>query len=229
VARSYVVTGAGRGIGRAIAERVLGDVHCSVGPDDHPDAHTVVVLDRDAAALDWVRDHPASARLVVVAGDASDEAVVANAADLAEAAAPLAGWVNNAAVFRDAWLHEVPARRVIDLIALNLDPVVVGCATAIRRFLAAGSGGAIVNVSSHQAQRAVRGALRRPAVPAGSGRTRADPKRLSCAASARADRPDDGGGRRGGYLLSDQASFVNGVLLHVDGGRAAQRGDPEEG
>jgi NAD(P)-dependent dehydrogenase (short-subunit alcohol dehydrogenase family) len=113
VARSYVVTGAGRGIGRAIAERLLGDVH--------PDVHTVVVLDRDAAALNWVRDHPASARMVAVAGDASDEAVAERAADLAEAAAPLAGWVNNAAVFRDAWLHEVPARVVIDLIALNLD------------------------------------------------------------------------------------------------------------
>jgi NAD(P)-dependent dehydrogenase (short-subunit alcohol dehydrogenase family) len=38
-------------------------------------------------------------------------------------------------------------------------PVVTGCAVAVRRFLAAGRGGAIVNVSSHQAQRAVRGAL----------------------------------------------------------------------
>ena len=37
--------------------------------------------------------------------------------------------------------------------------MVVGCATAIRRFLAAGTGGAIVNVSSHQVRRAVRGAL----------------------------------------------------------------------
>jgi NAD(P)-dependent dehydrogenase (short-subunit alcohol dehydrogenase family) len=36
---------------------------------------------------------------------------------------------------------------------------VVGSATAIRRFLAAGTGGAIVNVSSHQARRAVPGAL----------------------------------------------------------------------
>ena len=53
---------------------------------------------------------------------------------------------------------------MLDLVALNLgfDVVgldVVGCATAVRRFLAAGKGGAIVNVSSHQAQRAVPGAL----------------------------------------------------------------------
>jgi NAD(P)-dependent dehydrogenase (short-subunit alcohol dehydrogenase family) len=47
----------------------------------------------------------------------------------------------------------------MELIAANLAPVVTGCAVAVRRFLAAGRGGAIVNVSSHQAQRAVRGAL----------------------------------------------------------------------
>ncbi len=67
--------------------------------------------------------------------------------------------MTNAAVFRDAWLDVVPAREVTDLIMANLNLAVTGCATAIRRFLAAGTGGAIVNVSSHQAQRAVRGAL----------------------------------------------------------------------
>ena len=41
----------------------------------------------------------------------------------------------------------------------NLRLAVTGCAVAVRRFLAAGSPGAIVNVSSHQAQRAVPGAL----------------------------------------------------------------------
>jgi len=42
---------------------------------------------------------------------------------------------------------------------MNHSYVVTGCATAVRRFLAAGTGGAIVSVSSHQAQRAVRGAM----------------------------------------------------------------------
>src|SRR5262249_58596102 len=74
-----------------------------------------------------------------------------------------AGWVaggaNNAGVSRGAWLHDPPASDVSGLIGLNLHPALAGCATAIRRFLAAGTGGAIVNVSSHQAQRAVRGAL----------------------------------------------------------------------
>jgi NAD(P)-dependent dehydrogenase (short-subunit alcohol dehydrogenase family) len=47
----------------------------------------------------------------------------------------------------------------LELITANLSLAVTGCATAVRRFLVAGAGGAIVNVSSHQAQRAVRGAM----------------------------------------------------------------------
>jgi len=65
----------------------------------------------------------------------------------------------NAAVFEDAALHDTPARRVLDLIVRNLDAAVVGCGAAVRHFLAAGTPGAIVNVSSHQAQRPVPGCL----------------------------------------------------------------------
>jgi NAD(P)-dependent dehydrogenase (short-subunit alcohol dehydrogenase family) len=48
---------------------------------------------------------------------------------------------------------------VLDLVAANLALAVTGCAVAVRRFLAARTGGAIVNVSSHQASRPVPGAL----------------------------------------------------------------------
>jgi NAD(P)-dependent dehydrogenase (short-subunit alcohol dehydrogenase family) len=141
--RSYVVTGAARGIGRAVAERLARDGH-------------VVALDLDPDALAWT---DGAGRIAAVAGDGFDEAVAARAADAAEAAAPLAGWVNNAAVFRDAALHDTPAADVLALVAQNLGLAICGCAVAVRRFLAAGTGGAIVNVSSHQAQRAVQGAL----------------------------------------------------------------------
>ena len=146
--RSFVVTGGGRGIGRAIVERLLGvqDI--------------VVALDFDPSALTWTEKHPASSQLITVAGDAADEAVAEQAADLAQAAGTFKGWVNNAAVFRDASLHKDGSQAVLDLIALNLNPAVVGCGVAIRRFLELGKGGAIVNVSSHQASRAVPGALR---------------------------------------------------------------------
>src|SRR5712691_13394371 len=125
--RSYVVTGGGRGIGRALVERLLGD------------ADNVVAIELDPAALAWTGSHPAGPRVIGVVGDAADEAVAEQAADLAQAAGILAGWVNNAAVFRDASLHSAATREMLDLIALNLHPVVVGCATAIRCFLAAGT------------------------------------------------------------------------------------------
>jgi NAD(P)-dependent dehydrogenase (short-subunit alcohol dehydrogenase family) len=135
--RSYVVTGGAGGIGRAIAERLAREGH-------------VVVLDLEEA------DVPGA---VAVAGDARDEAVANRAANEAERVAPLAGWVNNAAIFRDASLHEAQPAQVLDLIAANLGLALTGCAVAVRRFLAAGRGGAIVNVSSHQAARPVPGAL----------------------------------------------------------------------
>jgi NAD(P)-dependent dehydrogenase (short-subunit alcohol dehydrogenase family) len=147
VSRSHVVTGAGRGIGRAIAGRLLDE------------GDTVVVVDRDEAALGWAAGHPAGRRVIPCTGDAADEAVAAQAADLAEAAGRLAGWVNNAAVFHDAWLHTTPAAEVTGLITANLALALTGYTIAVRRFLATGAGGAIVNISSHQVQRAVCGAL----------------------------------------------------------------------
>jgi NAD(P)-dependent dehydrogenase (short-subunit alcohol dehydrogenase family) len=250
---SYVVTGGGRGVGRAVAERLAG-------ADD-----TVVVIEFDPAALTWTEDHP---RIAGVAGDAADPVVTDRAAAVATAAAPLRGWVNNAAVFRDAWLHEAGATEVAALIAANLNPAVAGSATAIRTFLAAGTGGAIVNVSSHQAQRPVRGSLpyatakaategltRALAVDYGPRGIRVNTVALGSIATERSDAHlaalDDAAaadfareirllqplGRMGegaevaevvAFLLSDAAAFVNGVVLPVDGGRSAVGRDPEE-
>ena len=58
--RSHVVTGAGRGIGRAIVERLLAD------------GDAVVAIELDPTALDWL---DGLERATAVVGDASDEAV----------------------------------------------------------------------------------------------------------------------------------------------------------
>jgi NAD(P)-dependent dehydrogenase (short-subunit alcohol dehydrogenase family) len=141
--QSFIVTGGAQGVGRAIVERLREQGH-------------VVVVDVDTAALAWT---DGSSEVSAVVGDATNKAIAARAAEVAEAAAPLSGWVNNAAVFGDAALHAVGAEEVLELITRNLALAVTGCAAAVRHFLAAGRPGAVVNVSSHQAQRAVAGAL----------------------------------------------------------------------
>jgi NAD(P)-dependent dehydrogenase (short-subunit alcohol dehydrogenase family) len=255
MSRSFVVTGGGRGIGRALVEQLLAD------------GGSVVAIELDPAALAWTDPHPAGRRVLAVAGDAGDLAVAEQAADLAQAAGTLAGWVNNAAVFHDAWVHAAPPAEVLDLIAANLNPAVVGCATAVRRFLQAGTGGAIVNVSSHQARRAVPGALpyatakaavegltRALAVDYGPRGIRVNAVALGSIATeryqaflagqepaaavrveqelgrlhplSRVGRPEEVAAAVA-WLLADDASFVNGATVPVDGGRSVLGQDPE--
>ena len=201
-------------------------------------------------------------------GSAADEAVCRRAAEEAERQAPLAGWVNNAAIFDDVDLAADPAG-VLRVVEANLAPAVVGSAVAVRHLRAHDRAGSIVNVSSHQAQRAVRGALpyatakaavegltRALAVDEGPHGIRVNAVALGSITTQRYERHldslDEAGrvavvaemaalhplGRPGApeevadvvaWLLGPTSGYVSGAVLPVDGGRAAQGRDPEEG
>ncbi|MBZ2195583.1 SDR family NAD(P)-dependent oxidoreductase [Occultella gossypii] len=136
---SVVVTGGSGGIGRVIADH-LAESGQVVTLDPAPATHT-------------------SARIQHVQADAADAEACREAARLAETRGPLRGWVNNAAIFSDAGLATANATEIGALITANVSLALVGTHTAVRHFLTHGRPGSIVNVSSHQSQRPVRGAL----------------------------------------------------------------------
>ncbi|MFF4507092.1 SDR family NAD(P)-dependent oxidoreductase [Streptomyces sp. NPDC001401] len=138
--RRAVVTGAGRGLGRAIAERLA-----EAGAD-------VLVADiEDELAGAAAKDLNAlgSGRALAAHLDVTDGNSVVAAADLA--VRELGGldiWVNNAGIFPSVPALEMSEKTWNEVFAVNTRGVFLGSREAARRMSAAGRGGVIVNVVS---------------------------------------------------------------------------------
>lgn len=140
--RHTVVTGAGRGIGAAIAERLAagGAVITLIGRNRD-------VLEQSAARL------PSSARAHVAPCDITDEAAVARAFAAARAAlGPVAILVNNAGQAESAPFHKTSLAQWNRMLAVNLTGTFICTQAALPDFVQAGAG-RIVNIASTAGQR----------------------------------------------------------------------------
>ncbi|HST39066.1 MAG TPA: SDR family oxidoreductase [Conexibacter sp.] len=140
-APAVVITGAAAGIGRAIARRLLAG------------GWAVVAVDLDGDALGALERASGRAPLAVLAGDVADPATLERAAATAqERFGRLDAWVNNAAIPTEGPFEHESLERLDRTLAVNLRAPLLGCQVAVRAFLAAGTAGVIVNVSSIHAR-----------------------------------------------------------------------------
>jgi 3-oxoacyl-[acyl-carrier protein] reductase len=133
-----VVTGAGRGIGQAIALRFAGEGAKVVLNDlqfDLLEATAQAIVERGGEAL-------------LAPADIGEQA---EAEQLAEQAVAHFGqidiWVNNAGITRDALLLKMTAEQWDAVLRVNLTGTFNGCRAAAAH-MATGNGGVIVNLSS---------------------------------------------------------------------------------
>jgi NAD(P)-dependent dehydrogenase (short-subunit alcohol dehydrogenase family) len=141
-----LVTGGGSGLGRGIALRFA-----------EAGAQVVVHYRSSAAGARAVVEgcQQAGSRATAFAADLTNEGEVARLfGQAAEAHGPIDVLINNAGVYPSAPLVEITPRQWDEIIALNLRSVHLCTQAAARQMIAHGAGGAIVNITSIEAESA---------------------------------------------------------------------------
>lgn len=137
--RVAVVTGAGQGIGQAVAEAFAADGAAVVVSDLRADAAEAVAA--------GIRERGGSA--IAVACDVSDEAAVAALGERAEAElGPVGVWVNNAGLSRPAMLHKMELSDFELVLRVHTVGTFLGIREAARRMIGSETRGVILNVTS---------------------------------------------------------------------------------
>ncbi|MET0545963.1 MAG: SDR family NAD(P)-dependent oxidoreductase [Caulobacterales bacterium] len=138
--RSAVVTGAARGLGRAIAQRLVeAGASVLLGDIDQD------LLETTLHAL----KHAAAGRVLATRLDVSNSVSIAGAADLA--VAELGGidiWVNNAGIYPLSPVLQMSDSDWDKVLDINLRGTFIGAREAAKRMVAGGRKGVIINLSS---------------------------------------------------------------------------------